>query len=739
MKRVALAAALVALVAGLFISAGIAFAHASLVQADPAPNSYLAKAPAQIALLFAESVDEQASHLQVLDAQGHPLAGVGAIKFGTNDHEMTLPLPALKPGIYNVAWSNVSRVDGHALQGSYPFTVLNPDGSVPSGTNQFSGTNSSGDVAPSADGIAVRALSLLGLAVVAGMALLCLLGGEALRDIRRGLEYGMYAGGGLLLIATLLNIAQLHDTFASESLGHILFETSLGGYLLARLGIAVLLFLLASLLRESPRRAAWGIAIATVVYLWAYTQTSHAAAGAGSFWARGFDLLHAVSAIAWIGALIGLLVCVRLLRRHGDYRHVVPRFSLMASVLVFVLIATGFFSTFVEVDTPSKLLDTRYGLTLSVKLGLVFLLLLPVALYNTRVASKRLVALTPGEPRRFMVSAGAEAVLGILVFAAAAVLTQTTVAKSVATNTSVPAFEQIQASSGLNVGLHIDPNRTGMNTYRVTLKDQSGALNDAERVALTFRYQDDQSIGASDLVLNRVSNGVFSGEGPYLLLEGHYQVQVDVRRANVDDVNVFFDDRPAGPPVEQLRAGGQWDNPTPGMSWNELGGIFLLVVGLGCALWRGRLGTLNHRIGWAANGGVLLGFGLGILLLFGVHSHTPLNGLPRNPIAADAASIAAGRALYEPNCAACHGIDGHPPSGLKLNPYPLDLTVHAPLHSDGVLYNFIAHGIVGTAMPAWLDAGKLTPEQIWNVVNFLRTLGSVPGPAGASGPAPPTP
>jgi copper transport protein len=675
----------------------------------------------------------------VLDAQGNPVAGAGAIQFGTNDHEMTLPLPALKPGIYNVTWSNVSRVDGHALQGSYPFTVLNPDGSVPSGVNQFSGTSSSGDIAPSADGVAVRALSLLGLAVVAGAALLSLLGGEALRDIRRGLEYTMYAGAGLLLIATILNIAQLNATFASESLGHVLFQTALGGYVLGRLGVAILLVLLASLLRESPRRASWGIAIGGVVYLWAYTQTSHAAAGAGSFWARGFDIIHAVAAIAWIGALIGLLVCVRLLRRNGDYRHVVPRFSLMASVLVFVLIATGFFSTFVEVDTPSKLLDTRYGLTLSVKLGLVFVLLLPVALYNTRVASKRLIALAPGEPRRFMLSAGTEAVLGILVFAAAAVLTQTTVSKTIATNTSVPAFDHVQTSAGINVALHIDPNRTGMNTYRVTLTDPQGNLTDAERVALTFRYQDNQSIGASDLVLDRVSNGVFSGQGPYLLLEGHYQVQVDVRRANVDDVNVFFDDRPAGPPVAQLRAGGQWDNPTPGMSWNELGGIFLLVVGLGCALWRGRIGNVNRRAGWAANGGVLLGFGIGILLLFGVHSHTPLGGLPSNPIPADSASIAAGKALFEPNCSACHGIDGHPPSGLKLNPYPLDLTVHAPLHSDGVLYNFIAHGIVGTAMPAWLDENKLTPEQIWNIVNFLRTLGSVPGPAGASGPAPPTP
>jgi mono/diheme cytochrome c family protein len=52
--------------------------------------------------------------------------------------------------------------------------------------------------------------------------------------------------------------------------------------------------------------------------------------------------------------------------------------------------------------------------------------------------------------------------------------------------------------------------------------------------------------------------------------------------------------------------------------------------------------------------------------------------------------------------------------------------VHAPLHSDGQLYHFIANGIRGTSMRAWAQgAGKLSDEQIWHLVNFLRTLGAV--------------
>ena len=79
------------------------------------------------------------------------------------------------------------------------------------------------------------------------------------------------------------------------------------------------------------------------------------------------------------------------------------------------------------------------------------------------------------------------------------------------------------------------------------------------------------------------------------------------------------------------------------------------------------------------------------------------------------------RTLYEQNCLSCHGRSGTPPSGLDLNPYPLDLTVHVPQHPDGQLYNFISNGVPGTAMVAWKDAG-LTEEQLWHLVNYLRTF-----------------
>ena len=79
------------------------------------------------------------------------------------------------------------------------------------------------------------------------------------------------------------------------------------------------------------------------------------------------------------------------------------------------------------------------------------------------------------------------------------------------------------------------------------------------------------------------------------------------------------------------------------------------------------------------------------------------------------------KAMDDPRMA----IMGHPTGRLLLSrdPYPLDLTVHVPQHADPDLFNFISRGFPGTAMPAWSDADhKLTNDQIWHLVNFLRTF-----------------
>ena len=720
MRRLPAVVALLGVVALLALRPASAFGHAALLLSDPAPNAYLQKPPAQISLTFSEPLDDRASKIRLLDSTGAGVA-VGKLTFSRNSLSMTVELPRLSPGVYNVLWANLSSTDGHALQGSYPFTVLNPDGSVPQGVNQVSGLGPGNDPPPVAEGVAVRALSLLGLAVVAAGTLLVLLWGNAGAAARPGLERTIYFGAVILGIATVMNLASIRDAYAGVPLSDVVFHTSSGGYWLTRVGAVMLAAVGATFVRDAPRRASWGLLAVLGVYLWAYTATSHAAAGTGSAWARGIDFAHALSAILWIGAVLGAAVSARLLWRNAKYHQLMPRFSTLASLLVFILLATGIFSSFIEVDTPSKLLDTRYGITLLVKLALI-VPLLAMGFYNARWGGKRLARLDPGEPRRFIAVATIEVALGLAVFLTAAFLTQTTVSKAIVIQREAKAFDQTTPAQDLDVSLHVDPNRTGLNTFRVGLTASNGAKVDAQRVRVTFRYSDDQTVGPSTLTLQQSGPGSYAGQGPYLPLEGNWRVEVEIRRENVDDVVTFFAVRPAGQQVNTLNRGGAWDDPSPNLGWNEFGGLALLVIGFGFALFRGPIGSAGRRGRLVANSGSTLGFGLGVLLLFGVHSHAPTVVVPANPIFPDANSVATGRFLYANNCAACHGKNGVPPSGLDLSPYPLDLTVHVPLHSDGVLYNFIAHGVKGSAMQGWLDSGQLTQEQIWHLVNFLRTL-----------------
>jgi hypothetical protein len=46
--------------------------------------------------------------------------------------------------------------------------------------------------------------------------------------------------------------------------------------------------------------------------------------------------------------------------------------------------------------------------------------------------------------------------------------------------------------------------------------------------------------------------------------------------------------------------------------------------------------------------------------------------------------------------------------------------VHVPLHFDQAMFNFIKNGITGTSMGPLGD--KLTDEEIWHVINYIKTF-----------------
>ena len=96
----------------------------------------------------------------------------------------------------------------------------------------------------------------------------------------------------------------------------------------------------------------------------------------------------------------------------------------------------------------------------------------------------------------------------------------------------------------------------------------------------------------------------------------------------------------------------------------------------------------------------------------------------KNPVAMSAESIAAGKRAYTRMCGRCHGPEGKGDGSAATSTVP-DLTDAAWDYggSDGEIFSVIHDG-VSTDMDGY--AARLSDTDIWNVVNFVRSVGAKP-------------
>ena len=95
-----------------------------------------------------------------------------------------------------------------------------------------------------------------------------------------------------------------------------------------------------------------------------------------------------------------------------------------------------------------------------------------------------------------------------------------------------------------------------------------------------------------------------------------------------------------------------------------------------------------------------------------------------NPVEMSEESVAAGRRMFGRFCRSCHGVraDGEgmtAPSGSRPANLVDDQWDHGS--SDGEIFKVIREGVPPQYdMDAW--EGRITDDDIWNVINFLRDL-----------------
>jgi len=638
---------------------GRAHAHALLLRSSPEADAELTQPPAAIDLWFSEPLEPGFSRARLIGPAGQAIAA-GPVRFDPADPaHMTLPLGALEPGLYTVAWETLSQVDGHPSQGSFPITVLNPDGSRPTGAAATPGEAGRGEL-PTLAETAARWLSLMGAALCLGAPLfqrVVVIGarrpgaGDAVET--RGAELAgraFWLGGLAIIVGAWLpvgltairlgELARLPElatgtrpavlALARQALvvsGLLVLLTSRpragrGPLILAvayLTGLIVALrgevLLLAFTLGFSGLGLAWGLGrgafgarhrgwealiLLAAPALFSFSASSHAAAAPGSAWAILGDYLHLLAASAWVGGLLLLPWLMWLTRRTraGSAPQLGPlvrRFSHLAGFAVFLLAFTGLFNSLVEFPDLESVVNTTYGRVLLIKLALTAAAL-GLACLNNRLV--RGWAPQDGEADRARTlnrRAAVEAALTLGVMISVAVLVQT------------PAPRAVTPPSQTTLPFNTIARADDLYIHVQVTPNQVGR----NRFWLYLYHETGAPIGEVQLVrllfdypaagLGQSSADLRPLGGGAYDVEGAYLTQ-----AGLWDLSIYvrrrgLDDaltqvRLEVPPPARLAAGSPWQAPVPTLPATLLIALGLAAAGLIPLAWRRPLEALAPRL-----------------------------------------------------------------------------------------------------------------------------------------------
>ncbi|GAA2524344.1 copper resistance CopC family protein [Winogradskya humida] len=182
MKKVAAALAAVLVV---LLPATPAWAHAQMIASTPPKDATLTTAPTAITLTFTERLNPGFTTIVLSNAARQRMpAAPPAIDSATGTLTLTQPLTN---GPYTVAYRVVS-VDGHTVQGSYPFTVADP--ALPAATATVAPSGGAVASEPGSGGVPTGALIGVGAAGVtlAAIALFLVLSARRRATAQRAIQ-----------------------------------------------------------------------------------------------------------------------------------------------------------------------------------------------------------------------------------------------------------------------------------------------------------------------------------------------------------------------------------------------------------------------------------------------------------------------------------------------------------------------------------------------------------------------
>jgi copper transport protein len=350
-----------------------ALAHASLVLVEPRDGSVLAQAPKTVELRFNENVT--AGVVNLIDAEGR-LRGDATVSAKGEAITVTLP-QGLPQGTAIVSYRVISQ-DGHPVAGSVAFSI---------------GARTTTKMPASADAGIDRLIWLARIGLYLG--LFVGIGGvffgswiarrrAASNIILAALTIGVFSAAASLGLQGLDVLGLPLAGIVGSAPWKIALGTSLGPSL-SIAGAAMVASLVA--LRSASvgvARTLSALALAGVGL--ALAASGHAATAPPQGLTRPAMFLHGIGVAFWLGALAPLVAIVR--KPQGEPLPILKRFSRAAVPVVGILALTGLALAIVQLESFGALIETSYGIILSVKLALVAVLLGLAALNRFRLTPK---------------------------------------------------------------------------------------------------------------------------------------------------------------------------------------------------------------------------------------------------------------------------------------------------------------------------------------------------------------
>lgn len=499
---------------GLVAFAPVAQAHAVLESSDPSDASTLIAGPEIVTLTFTESPDVRYSSIKVLDTSGRAVH-VGAAT--GNARTLRVAVGTLSKGVYTVTWRVLSRVDGHVTGGAFAFGV----GVSPGASGTVNG--SFAIPGPSALSIVGRWLFYAGV--------MMLLGAAVVGPFILGRAPGVLLWGGLgSAFVGVFAIAEAQRRAADIGVPGVL-GSSVGRSLLWRAAGLTLALLVLAFAKGRPRAILAGAgALASIV---AHVTFGHAGAdGSGRIFAIVAQSVHVTAAGLWIGGLLVVLLALRALDPVARKR-AVHRFSAMALWTVIAVAGTGTLRALDEVGSFDRLISTRFGLLVVVKIMLLLVLVLLGARNRFRHVPRADEDVT-GLRRLGRV----EIVLAALVLAATGMLSGVAPARSGGSTTGTYLIANgSDFATTVRARLVGSPGGPGPNSFSVHLTDYDSGAPIKARVRLTFRSRLRADVESTTLEMSGGLVGVYQGTGANLAFGGPWSVSVLVQMES-DSVEV---------------------------------------------------------------------------------------------------------------------------------------------------------------------------------------------------------